>query len=78
MPVLQYHSKTDEIVNYNQASLLHDDYCALGMNVTWKPWENLSHITLVYRGNADAMAFIADRLAGKPAAGDCPAAKRGG
>lgn len=78
VPVLQYHSRADEIVNYNQASLLHDDYCALGMNVTWKPWESLSHITLVHRGNADAMAFIADRLAGKPATGDCPAAKPGG
>lgn len=72
VPVLQYHSDADEIVAFNQASALHQQYCTEGVPLTWKVWNGLSHITLVYRGNADAMAFIADRLAGKPAASNCP------
>ncbi|MWA07158.1 hypothetical protein F8568_043850 [Actinomadura sp. LD22] len=71
VPVLQYHSDADEIVAFNQADTLHRQYCAAGVPLTWKVWNGLSHITLVYRGNADAMAFIADRLAGKPAASNC-------
>ncbi|MEU9871640.1 lipase family protein [Actinomadura sp. NPDC048021] len=71
VPVFQYHSVSDEIVAYGQAKQLRDDYCKLGVPVTWKTWDGVSHITLVYRGNDDAMAFLADRFAGKPAASNC-------
>lgn len=71
VPVFQYHSKTDEIVDFPQGSRLRDKYCALGVQHTWKTWEGLSHITLVYRGNADAFAFMQDRIDGKPAGSTC-------
>ncbi|MEV4002364.1 lipase family protein [Actinomadura sp. NPDC049753] len=71
VPVLQYHSVSDEIVAYGQAKQLRDDYCKLGVPVTWKTWDGVGHITLVYRGDEDAMAFLADRFAGKPATSNC-------
>lgn len=70
-PVFQYHSTADEIVAFGQAKELRDAYCKAGVPVTWKTWDDISHITLVYRGNKDAMAFLADRFAGKPAAPNC-------
>ncbi|MCP2339128.1 lipase family protein [Actinomadura rupiterrae] len=77
VPVYQYHSTTDEIVAYPQASRLRDKYCALGVKLTWKPWDGLSHITLVGRGNADALAFLTDRLNGVPASSNCPTTPQG-
>ncbi|WP_339156247.1 lipase family protein [Actinomadura luteofluorescens] len=71
VPVFQYHSVSDEIVAYGQAKQLRDDYCRLGVPVTWKTWDGVGHITLVYRGNEDASAFLADRFAGKPATSNC-------
>ncbi|MFC0038323.1 lipase family protein [Actinomadura rayongensis] len=71
VPVFQYHSKADEIVAFSQASRLHDKYCALGVQETWKTYDDLSHITLVYRGNESALAFLQDRLDGKPATSNC-------
>ncbi|MDL4818434.1 lipase family protein [Actinomadura opuntiae] len=70
-PVFQYHSTADEIVAFGQAKELRDNYCRLGVQETWKTWDKISHITLVYRGNQDAMAFLADRFAGKPATSNC-------
>ncbi|NKZ08959.1 lipase family protein [Actinomadura latina] len=71
VPVFQYHSKADEIVAFGQAKELRDNYCRLGVPVTWKTWDGISHITLVYRGNSDAMSFLADRFAGKAATSNC-------
>lgn len=71
VPVFQYHSTADEIVAFGQAKELRDAYCQAGVPVTWKTWDAISHITLVYRGNNDAMAFLADRFAAKPAAPNC-------
>ncbi|WP_243717693.1 lipase family protein [Actinomadura sp. KC345] len=70
-PVFQYHSTADEIVAFWQAEELRDSYCALGVPVTWKAWDDIGHITLVYRGNQDAMAFLADRFAGRAATSNC-------
>jgi pimeloyl-ACP methyl ester carboxylesterase len=71
VPVLQYHSTADEIVAFGQHKELRDAYCALGVQVTWKTWDGLGHITLIQRGGKDVMAFIADRFAGKPATPNC-------
>jgi pimeloyl-ACP methyl ester carboxylesterase len=71
VPVFQYHSIDDEIVAFGQAKELRDNYCGLGVPVTWKTWEDVGHITLVYRGNKDAMSFLADRFAGTAATPNC-------
>jgi hypothetical protein len=70
VPVLQYHASEDELVALGQAETLRDDYCALGMSLTWKTYAT-DHITLVHTGSADALAFLADRFAGKPATSTC-------
>ncbi|WP_312005152.1 lipase family protein [Streptomyces sp. B1866] len=71
VPVFQYHGTKDQLVAFNQASKLRDTYCAAGVNLTWKTYET-DHLTGISRGNADAMTFIADRLAGTPATPNCP------
>ncbi|ONI90784.1 lipase [Actinosynnema sp. ALI-1.44] len=70
VPVLQYHATSDDLVDYSQAKALRDAYCGKGVELTWKT-QATDHITLVYHGNADARAFIADRVAGKPATSNC-------
>ncbi|WP_116050435.1 lipase family protein [Amycolatopsis palatopharyngis] len=70
VPVLQYHADNDELVALAQAESLRDDYCAVGTSLTWKTYDT-DHITLVHTGSADALAFLADRFAGKPATSTC-------
>ncbi len=70
VPVFQYHGTDDHIVAYQQAADLRRKYCALGMDVQWKTFP-LDHITLVARGNADALSFLADRFAGRPPTSNC-------
>lgn len=69
-PVFEYHGTQDQIVAYAQGSALHDQYCARGMNVTWKTYDT-DHITGVARGNADVMSWLKDRVAGTPAVSNC-------
>ncbi|RAY11035.1 lipase [Actinomadura craniellae] len=70
VPVFQYHADQDELVAFPQAQALRTTYCAAGVQLTWKAY-NSGHISLVYHGNADSLAFIADRLAGTPATTNC-------
>lgn len=69
-PVYQYHAPNDPIVEYAQARTLRNAYCGLGMSVLWKEFDT-GHVTTVGRGNTDALAFIADRVAGKPPSSNC-------
>lgn len=69
-PVYQYHATNDQIVPFGQAAELRTRYCALGMQVQFRTFDT-GHVTTVARGNADALAFIADRVAGKPATSNC-------
>lgn len=68
--VLQYHATQDELVAYPQAKALRDTYCSKGVALTWKTFDT-GHITPVFRGNADASAFLADPFAAKPATSNC-------
>ena len=70
VPVFLYHATADQLVQFAQADTLHKAYCAAGVPVTWKTYDT-DHITLVYTGNADVLAFVRDRIAGKPAAPNC-------
>ncbi|MBO2455896.1 lipase [Actinomadura barringtoniae] len=71
VPLFHYHSTSDEIVAFQQDKELNDAYCKLGVQVTWKTWDKLSHITMINRAAPDVMAFLADRFAGKPATSNC-------
>ncbi|MEV4150274.1 lipase family protein [Amycolatopsis sp. NPDC049691] len=70
VPVFEYHATGDQLVQFAQADALHKAYCAAGVAVTWKTYDT-DHITLVYTGNADVLAFVEDRIAGKPATTNC-------
>ena len=70
VPVFEYHATGDQLVQFAQADALHKAYCAAGVAVTWKTYDT-DHITLVYTGNADVLAFVKDRIAGKPATTNC-------
>ncbi|MEH3054064.1 MAG: hypothetical protein PGN13_08690 [Patulibacter minatonensis] len=70
VPVFQYHGTKDQIVAFSQASAARTAWCKLGVNETWKTYP-VDHITGVARGNADVMAFLADRVAGVPATSNC-------
>lgn len=70
-PVYQYHASNDPIVPFAQDETVRNAYCALGMKVEWKVLDT-GHITTVSRGNPGALAFLADRFAGKPATSNCP------
>ncbi|WP_026360160.1 lipase family protein [Amycolatopsis nigrescens] len=70
VPVFDYHGTRDDIVSFRQAETLRNDYCKLGVAVTWKTYDS-DHITPIYTGNADALQFLADRFADKPAAPNC-------
>ncbi len=70
VPVFLYHATGDQLVQFAQADSLHKAYCAAGIQETWKTYDT-DHITLVYTGNADVLAFVKDRIAGKPATASC-------
>ncbi|MEV6828994.1 lipase family protein [Amycolatopsis sp. NPDC051102] len=70
VPVFLYHATGDQLVQFAQADSLHKTYCAAGVQETWKTYDT-DHITLVYTGNADVLAFVKDRIAGKPATASC-------
>ncbi|MEV7092529.1 lipase family protein [Amycolatopsis sp. NPDC051045] len=70
VPVFLYHATGDQLVQFAQADSLHQAYCAAGVQETWKTYDT-DHITLVYTGNADVLAFVTDRIAGKPATSTC-------
>ncbi|WP_207957454.1 lipase family protein [Streptomyces sp. YIM 98790] len=69
-PVFQYHATEDELVASPQARSLRDAYCAAGVELVWKTWQT-GHIALVYHGNAEALAFMNDRLSGQPVPSTC-------
>ncbi|XRQ12095.1 lipase family protein [Actinomadura welshii] len=73
VPVLQTHAVNDQIIPFEQADTLHKAWCAKGANVTWKTYAFAEHATGMLWSHPDAMTFIGDRFAGKPATGNCPA-----
>jgi pimeloyl-ACP methyl ester carboxylesterase len=70
VPVYQYHGTQDDLVAFRQASDLRTQYCSLGVQLSWKTFVS-DHITLVYNGNPDTLAFLKDRVAGRPASSNC-------
>ncbi|WP_424187471.1 lipase family protein [Actinokineospora sp. G85] len=72
MPVYQYMGAQDELVAPSQQRKLRTDLCANGTSVQFKEFQS-DHITLVYRGNKDALDFMKARLAGTAPTPNCGA-----
>ncbi|MDL4817779.1 lipase family protein [Actinomadura opuntiae] len=73
VPVFQGQALLDEIIPAKQAETLDRDWCAKGANVTYKSYPIAEHATGMLESEGDMMAFLADRFAGKPVQGNCPA-----
>ncbi|MFI9099970.1 lipase family protein [Streptomyces fildesensis] len=69
-PVYLYHGVIDELIPYTVGQQLRADWCAKGVDVQWQSMP-LGHITGAIAGSPFAMAWLADRFAGHPTAGNC-------
>jgi hypothetical protein len=70
VPVFMYHAIFDEILPFAQAEALRNRYCAAGVKVTWSPQLG-EHLTAQFTGMAPGVAYMTDRLRGKPAGSTC-------
>ncbi|HEX2316802.1 MAG TPA: lipase family protein [Thermomonospora sp.] len=71
VPVFQGHAGLDEIIPFAQAQQLRRDWCARGADVTWRTYPLSEHALGLVRSLPDALGFLTDRFAGKPAQGNC-------
>jgi pimeloyl-ACP methyl ester carboxylesterase len=77
VPVFQYHATKDALVEPKQADALHKDYCAQGVPLMWKTYDTddrapvVDHLWPIQAANAEAMTYIADRFADRPAMSTC-------
>lgn len=71
MPVFQYHAAFDEIVPFDQARTVRDDWCAGGAQVTWREHLVAEHLLGMLQGAPEGMAFLTQRFAGWPVLGAC-------
>ncbi|MEV4924634.1 lipase family protein [Streptomyces roseoverticillatus] len=70
-PVHLYQGTQDELVPYEGAALLRAGWCAKGAAVDWKPLPQGGHGSSLLAESVPAANWLADRFAGKPAAGNC-------
>jgi predicted esterase len=71
VPLFLYHAKGDEIIPYAVGSTLRKAYCARGVNVLWTGLPAGSHVLGAVEGGPLAVAWLAGRLLGLPAVGNC-------
>ncbi|MQY05823.1 lipase family protein [Actinomadura macrotermitis] len=71
VPVFQSHAFADELVGYDQGNALHNDWCKLGTNLTWKTYGAAEHLLGFLRAWPDATNFLNDRFQDKPATSNC-------
>ncbi|CRK57472.1 Triacylglycerol lipase precursor [Alloactinosynnema sp. L-07] len=69
-PIFLYHASGDALVPFGQADALRREYCAKGAAVKWGVHLG-EHVTAFASGRADAVAYLADRFAGKAAPRSC-------
>ncbi|MEV6387997.1 lipase family protein [Nocardia xishanensis] len=70
-PAYLYHGTTDEVVAYGLGERLRSDWCALGASVQWQTYPLAGHGPAAIAGGGPAMDWLADRLEGRPAQGNC-------
>jgi acetyl esterase/lipase len=71
-PTYLYQSATDELEPVAGADAIVDNYCRRGVTVQYERAPIGEHIAYQILGAPAAAAYIADRLAGKPAPNTCP------
>lgn len=71
VPVLVQHGRNDDIVPVGQAREMYDAWCAMGATARWRS-NDADHIGGYLIANRRAIAWMGDRLAGRPEPGTCP------
>lgn len=72
IPMYVYHSYFDELIPYATARQLRSDWCAGGTPVQFSTDYVSEHISLVATGSTAAIAYLANRFAGRPPNSNCP------
>jgi len=70
VPLYQYHGQADEILPLAQAIALKKRYCSLSGDVSFALYPS-EHITTEFQAASPVLAWLGDRFAGKPTAGNC-------
>lgn len=63
IPVLLYHSLTDEIIPFDMSPVLRDQWRAAGTTVTFWPLPTGTHVTTAALASPAVVGWVADRLA---------------
>lgn len=71
MPVLLYHSTSDEIIPYSGARSLRTNWCGKGVKLSFWTFYFLEHAATAAWASPDVTSWVGDRLAGKPATSNC-------
>lgn len=71
VPALVMQGTGDVTVRPKDTDGMVRDLCAKGNEVLYKTFDGVSHDGVMASGLPDALAFMADRFAGKPAPGNC-------
>ncbi|GAA4555419.1 lipase family protein [Planotetraspora kaengkrachanensis] len=71
VPMYLYHAKGDEIIPYGVGATLRKQYCAGGAKVLWTGLPAGSHVLGAVEGGPLAVGWLAGRVIGLPAVGNC-------
>jgi len=70
-PVLLQHGLFDQIIPIDQARTLRDEWCAAGVDVTWKVHPFAEHLIGGILSVEPAVSFLRDRFGGRPPTTTC-------
>ncbi|MCP2344585.1 lipase family protein [Nonomuraea roseoviolacea] len=71
VPVFLYHAQGDEIIPQAVGATLRSEYCRAGANVRWTSLPAGSHVLGAVEGGPLAIEWLALRVLGLPAIGNC-------
>jgi dipeptidyl aminopeptidase/acylaminoacyl peptidase len=71
MPILLAQGTKDEQVPVEVSADLETEYCRLGANLSRHVYPNVDHNGVLDAAQADVLAWLSDRYAGRPATSDC-------
>ncbi|MEO3871383.1 lipase family protein [Nonomuraea sp. B12E4] len=71
VPMFLYHGRGDQIIPIAVGSTLRSEYCRAGVNVRWTALPAPDHVTGAIEGGPPAVEWLALRIYGLPAFGNC-------
>jgi hypothetical protein len=71
VPMFIYHAQGDEIIPQTISATLRSEYCRAGVNLRWTSLPAPNHVTGAIEGGPLAIEWLALRILGLPAFGNC-------